>query len=106
MDSFIRYLVVEINLRSTNINEDILLPSYTAKYKAEDGTLENFASPKQIFSRKVLKQIDDMLLIAKQNNIRSGGKNRIKDFLMANTDLNDCHMAALNEFKLSENDRF
>lgn len=100
MDSFLRYLAVEMNIGSTEINGDLLLNSYTPKFEF-DGKLYNWASINQILSKRAIKGINDMLCLAKTENIRNGGIYRFREFIMDNTDLNDCHLTALNDFNLS-----
>ena len=106
-DNLIKEMAICINCGYTSINREIELPSYRGIHRRkEEGTIDTgnnhqaigFDTPSKMLSLSTLNSIDYMLEEAKSKGMAGCNSRRmISAFIIAHTDLTDCHLCALNE---------
>ena len=99
-DWLIRVLAVELNVGGKELSANLIIPSYSAKilYCDPDGKAWCFAKVSDYLSKKTINELNNML---KSAALKNEGLFKIRDYLLENTDLTDCHLTALNDFRLT-----
>lgn len=110
-DELIRLIAVEINIGSTCLNRDLMLPSYRGinTRLSDEGNIPiskteamGFNTPRELLTPKTLDQIDGLLAEACHKQLEGlCSILSIMDFLKEHTDLTDCHLTAINNLELT-----
>lgn len=107
-DALLRTLAVEINIGSTRLNRDLMLPSFrpihdtTAEHIGSHVEKRGWDTPADMLPASTLDAIDNMLADAASQNMKDCcDKIRISQYLINQTDLTTCHLCALNELHLT-----
>ena len=104
-DNLILELAICLNVGDTTLNRDLMLPSYrgiqTRCNDKEAISLSKvaavgFNTPRQMLPTPTLDAIDRALREAPPQLKGCGSIRLIKNYISAFTDLNDCHLTALN----------
>lgn len=110
-DNLIRELAICLNTGDTSLNRELLSPTYVnhSHANAVDNKETYFRITRDsgmlmkplgdILPCKLLDQLDAMLASAPACLKRSNSRSLIGDYLIQSTDLNDCHLSALNEMQ-------
>lgn len=106
-DNLLKEIAICINTGAKGINHDIELPSYRGiSRRKEEGVIDmgnnhqaiGFETPSKMLSLSTLNSIDYMLEEASSKGMAGCNSRRmISDFIIAHSDLTDCHLCALNE---------
>ena len=102
-DSLIRELYFLLEHGITELNRDLILPSYNGPHGViTDECIQNpedawdFDTPRTMMPETMLDAIDQMLRDAPSLLKGCGNRKIITDYLNSRTDFNSCHFTALN----------
>ena len=108
-DNLFREIAICIHTGDTEINRDIELPSYRGRGRrlerdvipiSKDEAM-GFDTPRSLLSATVLGNIDRLLHKARESGLnRCRDRIRVSTFIIAHSDLTDCHLTALNEMTI------
>lgn len=108
-DSLIRELAICVYLGDTSLNRSLELPSYRGPHNFDaPGTVYignnhaavGFDTPGGLLSPRCLAGLDAMLAAAEAGGLKGCTEAECRAFLLASTDLTDCHLSALNEMSI------
>lgn len=105
VDALLRVLAVELNVGSKELNRELEVECYASTFDTgADNIGLNVAKRRWVrigdkLSARCMAEIDRMLA----DGALEGCCDRIKisDYIIANSDLTDCHLTALNEMELT-----
>lgn len=93
-DCLINVVVLEIQLKSKEINKEMILPRYYNKSIVYNGQVyDRSAMIKDLVPKKALEELKALIIVGSETDFEN--KTQIKNWIASQTDISDCSLSVI-----------